>query len=226
MSTYFRILSYSKPYGNYLPFYIFSSLISVVFSLVNLILLMPLLDIIFEQKTVEEIAKFQTIPEFSLSADYFTHMFNHYMYEAVDRFGKFGSLLFVCSIIAVSVLISNVFRYIAAVILSGVRVKIIKNLRLNIFSNLSRMHIGYFSDQRKGDMGGHGQDAFKERHELAGIEAAIVERRTVGGPAACVLRLDVEAVRGTGDDVHGLASAFVVVGRMVGMLVGILLGRK
>lgn len=152
MSTYFRILSYSKPYRNYLPFYMVSSLISVVFSLLNLVLLMPLLDIVFEQKSVEEIAKFENIPEFNLSADYFAHMFNHYMFETVEVFGKFGALLFVCGIIAFSVLTANVFRYIAAVILAGVRVKVIKNLRLDVFSNLSHMHIGYFSDQRKGDI--------------------------------------------------------------------------
>lgn len=152
MKTYFRILSYSRPLGKYFPFYMVSSLISIVFGLVNIILLMPLFDIIFEQKSSEEIASYQSVPEFSLTQEYFSNLFNHYMFRAVETFGDFGSLLFVCSIIVLSVFVSNIFRYIAAVILVNVRVKIMRNMRMDVFSNISKMHIGYFSDQRKGDI--------------------------------------------------------------------------
>ncbi len=152
MKTYFRILSYSRPFRSYVPFYIPSSIISIVFGLVNIVLLKPLLDVIFEKIEPEIFQSYSAKPDFEFSIQYFTDIFNHYMFQTVEEYGKFGSLLFVCTIIAISVLISNLFRFIAAIILANVRVKIIRNLRLDIFRNISLLHIGYFTHQKKGDI--------------------------------------------------------------------------
>ncbi len=152
MSPYLRVLNYSRPYRNYLPVYIPATLISILFSLVNYVLLIPLLEIIFNQKSAAEIEAFKVKPIFELTAEYFNQLFNYYLYQSVEYFGKFGSLIFVCLIILASVLISNVFRYVAALVLAKMRIKTITNMRLDVFGNINRMHIGYFSDTRKGDV--------------------------------------------------------------------------
>ncbi len=152
MNAYSRVLSYSRPFRSFLPFYIPTTIISIVFGLVNLVLLIPLLEIIFEQKSAEEIATYKIQPVFDYTTDYLEQLFNYYLYQSVEYFGKFGSLIFVCSVIIISVLVANVFKYIAVVIIARVRVKIIKNLRLDVFGNINKMHIGFFSDARKGDV--------------------------------------------------------------------------
>jgi len=152
MKTYFRILSFSRPLRGYLPFYIVSSFISIVFGLINLMLIKPLLDVIFEQLPPEKLQAYSDKPVFRFKIEYFENLFNFYMYTAVDEYGKWGALMYVCVVIIISVFIANLFRYIAAVILAGARIKIIKNLRLNLFRNLSVMHLGYFTEQKKGDI--------------------------------------------------------------------------
>lgn len=152
MKTYLRILSYSRPFRNYVPLYIPSSIIAIVFGLINLILLKPFLEIIFELKTPEEIALYKIRPAFEYSIEYLGDLFNYYLYHIVEVFGKFESLAFVCLVILVSVLISNVFKYIAVIIIARVKVKIIKHMRLDVFNNVIRMHIGFFTDTRKGDV--------------------------------------------------------------------------
>lgn len=152
MKTYLRILSYSRPFRNYVPLYIPSSIIAIVFGLINLILLKPFLEIIFELKTPEEIALYKIRPAFEYSVEYLGDLFNYYLYHIVEVFGKFESLAFVCLVILVSVLISNVFKYIAVIIIARVKVKIIKHMRLDVFNNVIRMHIGFFTDTRKGDV--------------------------------------------------------------------------
>ena len=75
-----------------MPWYLIFSLLAVVFGLMNMALLKPLLDVIFDQKSVEELSEYASKPEFELNVNYFVDAFNHFMYQTVQEHGKFGSL--------------------------------------------------------------------------------------------------------------------------------------
>ncbi|MGF1636165.1 MAG: ABC transporter ATP-binding protein [Cyclobacteriaceae bacterium] len=152
MKTYYRILQYARPHLTYIPQYLITSFLSIVFGLVNLTLTKPLMDVIFEQDEALALAEKPVQPEFSMSINYFIEIFYFHLGNFADQHGKFGSLMFVCIIIIVSVFIANIFRYISSLILASVRVRVIKNLRSQIFERVSRLHIGYFTEQRKGDI--------------------------------------------------------------------------
>jgi subfamily B ATP-binding cassette protein MsbA len=98
-NTYLRILSYAKPWRRFIPGYLIFSLLAVAFGLMNMALLAPLLDVIFDQKGVEKLSKYAILPEFTFSKDYIVGTFNFYMLQTVEKYGKFGSLIFVCVII-------------------------------------------------------------------------------------------------------------------------------
>ena len=115
-------------------------------------LLAPLLDVIFDQKGVEEFTEYTTKPDFTLSKDYFVGTFNFYMRESVEAYGKFGSLIYVCIVIIFSFLMSNVFKYLSAIILAKAKAETIKNMRIDIYKSVSKLHVGYFTEQRKGDI--------------------------------------------------------------------------
>lgn len=152
MNTYLRILSYAKPWRRFIPGYLIFSLLAVGFGLMNMALLAPLLDVIFDQKGVEELSKYTTLPEFAFSKDYFVGTFNFYMLQAVEKYGKFGSLIYVCIIIIISFLMSNIFKYLSAVVMAKAKADTIKNMRIDIYKSVSQLHVGYFTDQRKGDI--------------------------------------------------------------------------
>jgi LytS/YehU family sensor histidine kinase len=44
------------------------------------------------------------------------------------------------------------FRYLERVIATKMRVDLVKNIRMDIFRNVSQLHIGYFNNERKGDL--------------------------------------------------------------------------
>lgn len=152
MKTYLRILSYAKPFGRFVPTYIIYTLFSIIFGLVNFTLLKPLFDVIFEQVDPQSLEKYRALPEFSLSIEYFTGLFNHYFLQVTDDYGKVGTLIFVCIIIVISVFLSNLFTYLSGVVLAKVRAVVIKKMRADIFGKVTRFHIGYFSNERKGDL--------------------------------------------------------------------------
>ena len=152
MKTYLRILGFAKPLGKYVPQYIIFTLLSIIFGIANLTLIKPLFDVIFEQVGPEKIAEYSSKPTFSLSIEYFNDLFNYYLVEAIELYGKLGALSYVCIIIVISVLLSNLFKYLSAVILAQVRANVIENLRNTIFEKVSLLHLGYFSNERKGDV--------------------------------------------------------------------------
>ena len=135
-----------------MPGYLIFSLLAVGFGLMNMALLIPLLDVIFDQKNAEELSKFATKPEFEFNTDYFVDAFNHFMYQTVQEHGKFGSLIYVCMVVIASFAFSNLFKYLSAIVMAKAKAITIRNMRIDIFKSVSRLHVGYFTDQRKGDI--------------------------------------------------------------------------
>ncbi len=152
MNTYLRILSFARPYRRYLPEYLIFAILSIVFGLINFTLLIPLFNVLFDQVGTEEASQLRVLPEFVLSVDYLISVFNYYFLEIIDLHGKVGALVFVCTIIVASVLLANVFRYASALTLAKIRAQVIFKLRMRIFDQVTQLHLGYFSTERKGDI--------------------------------------------------------------------------
>jgi len=152
MKTYLRILSFAKPYSEYVPRYLLFTTLSIIFGLINFTMLIPLLEVLFNQVDPSVREEIRVRPSFELNIDYILSLFNYYFSKVIDTHGKVGALVFVCSIITVSVFLTNLFRFISGLTLAKIRAKTITRLRMRIFDQVSRMHLGYFSTQRKGDI--------------------------------------------------------------------------
>lgn len=152
MKTYLRILGYSRPFTRLYPQYILFALLAIVFGLLNLTLLKPVFDVIFELGDPEDLKKFSVYPEFSLSIDYLEHLFNYHMNELTLSNGRYGALVFVCTVLVCSVFLASLFTYISNVLINYVRIDVIKKLRTSAFDKITKLHLGYFSDERKGDI--------------------------------------------------------------------------
>lgn len=145
MKTYFRLLSYAKPIGKYAIPYVICSLITVVFSTLNLALLAPLLHTLFNTGSSEIVARPDQWHDI-------LGYFNYYAYLANEQYGAYGALQWVSVAIIISVFISNLFRYLSQRIMENLRIHTLENLRRSVFDNVMNLHLGYFNDQRKGDI--------------------------------------------------------------------------
>ncbi|MCC5921816.1 MAG: ABC transporter ATP-binding protein/permease [Cyclobacteriaceae bacterium] len=152
MKTYLRIISFSKRLPKAIPLYLFVTVFAVIFGVANFALLKPLFDVIFQQVDAVSLAAYTQKPNFELTADYFTAIFNYYLLEWMELYGKAGALYFVCGIIVVSVFLANFFTYLSAIILANVRAELVQNIRVTAYKKMSRLHAGFFSDNRKGDL--------------------------------------------------------------------------
>ena len=150
MKTYLRILSYARGLGWYIPQYVITVLLYAIFSVVNIALLAPMIDVLFNQ--VESETLITTAPEFSFSFNYFIDLFNFYFNNYMVANGPMVALRFVAITIIITALLSNLFRYIAAVLLAIMRSKVVKNIRNDVFEKTIGLDIGYFTSARKGDI--------------------------------------------------------------------------
>jgi subfamily B ATP-binding cassette protein MsbA len=150
LKTFFRILSFAYPLERFIiPFFIFSVL-STFFGLLNFSLLIPLLDVLFSKEdTTQKILK---EPAFQWSIQYGIDWFYYYFGQIVVRTGKMGALQFVCVVIVSSVFLTNLFHYLAMRVRERLKNIAIRNIRRDLFARITSMHIGYFSNQRKGDL--------------------------------------------------------------------------
>ncbi len=146
MKTYFRLLAYAKPLGKFAIPYVFCTLLSVIFSTLNLALVIPLLHTLFSTaEAAQELVK----PENWYNV---IEYFNYYAQEASLLYGPYEALKRVCLIIITSVFLANLFRYLSQRIMENLRIHTLLNLRKAVFDNVMDLHVGFFSNQRKGDI--------------------------------------------------------------------------
>ncbi|UKJ07540.1 ABC transporter ATP-binding protein [Solitalea lacus] len=149
MKTYFRLLSFAKPIGKYAVPYIFTTILAVIFGTLNFALLIPLLQALFSEDNTKAIL---TKPEFQYSFEYFKTLFYYHFYQAKGTYGIYGSLKFVSVIIVCSAFLSNLFRYLSQRFMEELRVHTMQNLRVSVFENVMNMNVGFFNNERKGDI--------------------------------------------------------------------------
>ncbi|QJD95856.1 ABC transporter ATP-binding protein [Mucilaginibacter robiniae] len=151
MKTYFRLLSFAKPIEKFAIPYFIATTLSVIFNTLNLALLIPLLQtLFFKNNDCTGIATRTAASKPSLLD--MSATFNYYVDLIVSKYGSWGALQFVCGTIIVSVFLSNLFRYLSQRTMENMRAHTLLNLRRAVFGNVLDLHLGYFSNERKGDI--------------------------------------------------------------------------
>ncbi|HEY1008279.1 MAG TPA: ABC transporter ATP-binding protein [Sphingobacteriaceae bacterium] len=123
-----------------------ATVLAIVFSTLNLALLGPLLKTLFSEH--------ETITAVTVKPSVWNIMdlFNYYVNYSISRYGDWETLKFVCGVIVVSVLLANIFRYLSQRVMENLRAHTLLNLRKSVFDNVMGLHLGYFNNERKGDI--------------------------------------------------------------------------
>jgi len=145
MKTYFRLLSFAKPIEKFAIPYIIATLFAIIFNTFLFTLLGPLLETLFIKDAPT------TLSKVSSSID-FMGKFSEYIKQAIDIYGKTETLKIVCVVIVITVVLSNLFRYLSQRFMEDLRVHTLLNLRRTVFNNVMNLHVGFFNNERKGDI--------------------------------------------------------------------------
>jgi len=153
MKTYFRLLSFAKPIEKYAIPYILFTLLYVIFSSTVFVLLPSLLNTLFGDNgaATAHVAGHVAAMKQPGMLDV-VGWFKYYMNYFIQTQGPWKALQFVCGTIIVTILLGNLFRYLSARTMENLRVHTLLNLRRRVFNNVMDMHLGYFNNERKGDI--------------------------------------------------------------------------
>jgi len=151
MKTYFRLLAFAKPIEKFAIPYILYTILFVVFSSLVYPLLIPLLNTLFGDTNGSKIGAvvLATKPQHILDV---SGWFKYYMTYFIKTHGAWGALQFVCITIIVTMFLADLFRYLSARTMENLRIHTLLNLRRRVFDNVMDLHLGYFSNERKGDI--------------------------------------------------------------------------
>ncbi|PKP05931.1 MAG: antibiotic ABC transporter ATP-binding protein [Bacteroidetes bacterium HGW-Bacteroidetes-5] len=149
MKTFLRLLEFARPHRKFWPRYLIVSILSVIFGIVYYALLEPLLTVLFLPENIDLTA---TLPQFTLSVDYFKSAFRFYLGNFMQNYGLLTGLVYVCLVLILTSFISNLLRYLSQRILVSMRTHIMRNVRRELFKKITKLHIGYFNTHRKGDI--------------------------------------------------------------------------
>lgn len=151
MKTFFRILSFAQPLSKYaIPYFIFS-IFATIFGVLNFTLLIPLLKVLFGETKVTKVPPEPTF-ELSSALQYVIDYFYYFFKKMIVTEGAYSALVFVCIVFLASIFLSNIFLYLTIRIKEYMRARVIENVRNAFFTKVTSLHLGYFSDQKKGDL--------------------------------------------------------------------------
>ncbi|HEY3402241.1 MAG TPA: ABC transporter ATP-binding protein [Ohtaekwangia sp.] len=148
MNIYHRIVQYAPNWAPRFLQFLFYSIISAILSAGSFVLFIPMLEVLFK----ESVLVVPPLPEFAISKEFFSGFFRHYMISISVTHGKVGTLLFICLSIVSLNLLANAFRYAERMAASRIKMDVVKNMRMHIFERVSLMHLGFFNNNRKGDL--------------------------------------------------------------------------
>ncbi|MEM1357888.1 MAG: ABC transporter ATP-binding protein [Bacteroidota bacterium] len=147
MESFRRLLGYMGNYRGLVWLAILSNVLTAVFTMLSVPLLQPFLNILFEQtEAVRE------LPESVMSVEGIEQFAGYYVTQWIDQSGKDVALAYVCGFILATFLLKNLFRYLALFFMSPVRNGIIRDLRNDLYRHLLQLPLGYFTEERKGNL--------------------------------------------------------------------------
>ncbi|MCK9403006.1 MAG: ABC transporter ATP-binding protein/permease [Chitinophagaceae bacterium] len=147
MKRFSRILFYLRTQKRNILLYVLFNLLSILFSLVSLAMLAPFLQMLFGKEKLMNVA-----PEWQLNATGFLNYLKYIISQLITQHNEVYALGAICFIIVVSVFFKNMFTYLSFRVLAPMRNYVMTKLRSDLYAKILELPIGFFTEQRKGDI--------------------------------------------------------------------------
>ncbi len=164
MKSLKTIFKYIKNYPGLVAAYFSFNVLSAIFGLVSLGMLSPFLMVIFKQEDT-----FKKVTGNSSGALNMLDTLKEKLHGLMQTpGGSSKALLLLCLIIFLAIILKNLFTYLSMYFLNPIRNRILNDMRRNMYEKILKLPVGYFSEQRKGDV------MSKLSNDLADVEGSTI----------------------------------------------------
>jgi subfamily B ATP-binding cassette protein MsbA len=156
VKTYFRLLTYIKPYWKHLSLSIICTILYALLNGVSVYLSIPLLDSLFQESgsQKEVVSSIPStgdsfIPGFLKDTiDSVSEQFNAFLFSGT----QLDTLLRICLIVLIAFMLKNIFGYLQSYFLAYVEQGVMKDLRNQAYMHLHKLPMSYFKNERVGNL--------------------------------------------------------------------------
>ncbi len=140
-----RLLKYLAEYKGKIGLYFLFNLLSILFGLLSFTMLIPVLQVLFNTGGV--------------AATAVKPVSHNFIQQSIDNFkaivlqqDKLTALAYICVTVVLFTILKNLFLYLALYILNPLRNAVLRRLRDELFTKTLSLPIGFFTEERKGDL--------------------------------------------------------------------------
>ncbi len=138
-----RLLNYLADYKGKIALYFAANLLGILFGLLTIIMIGPVLQVLFNVSGPVVKPSAAGGLQASLTS---------YINAIILQQDKLTALAYVCVAVVVFTILKNLFLYIALYILNPLRNAVLRRLRNDMFTKTLSLPIGFFTEERKGDL--------------------------------------------------------------------------
>lgn len=163
MKSLKTIFKYISKYPSLVTAYFSFNILAAAFGVVSLGMLSPFLMLIFKQGDTFKVDadKGSVLNPVNILKEKLSAMVQ-------TPEGATKALLILCAIIFIAIVLKNIFAYLSMYFLNPIRNKILNDMRRSMYQKILRLPVGYFSEQRKGDV------MSKLSNDLADVEGSTI----------------------------------------------------
>ncbi len=149
--TYLKLLNFAAPLSRYtVPYAIFAALYAI-FNTFNYAMIIPILKTMFIDDF--NFTPLYDIPPVAFDAATYDNVLRFSYTRIFGEVFEVQNMLLMLAVLTICMsLLSNTFKYLCALTVESMRVKTLRNMRDVMFNHVMGMNVGFFSDQRKGDI--------------------------------------------------------------------------
>lgn len=151
MRQFLKVLrKYASPYKKYMAWAIFLNIFSAIFNIFSFTLIIPLLQILFKM----DVNAYEFIPwdsDMPIKNIAINNIY-YYMTECIDRFGGPTTLIIIGLFMGLMTALKTGCYFGSSAIMIPLRTGIVRDLRTQIYNKLLSLPLGYFSQNKKGDL--------------------------------------------------------------------------
>ncbi|MBO4606236.1 MAG: ABC transporter ATP-binding protein [Bacteroidales bacterium] len=150
MKQFWKVIKrYVGPYTGYLGGSVLLNILSAVFNVFSFSLLIPILKILFDTSgKIYELIPWEEVNDFAG----FTNNIYYYVGDWMATYGTSKVLLVLCLCFCAITLIKTSCYFGSSAVMIPIRTGIVKDMRMQIYRKILSLPIGFFSQERKGDI--------------------------------------------------------------------------
>ena len=148
MKDFIKVLQrFIPPYKWKLIWNIIFNFLSAIFGAFSFLLLIPSLKILFGTQELVTLK-----PEIDFSISSFTEYVNYLISQTIIDYSHEYALVFIGIFIIITVFLKVGFYYLANFMIVLIRNGVVRDIRSKIYNKIMQLRLGFFSDERKGDI--------------------------------------------------------------------------